>query len=124
MNKQPRIEVVPTISIDETANQPSSNKKGKRDGKLPIKSEKMLPDQGVTLKGYIYRKKPGLARNWEKTWCVLTYQAMYFTTELDNKDYSNMISLSPDMDTKLENKKGRNADSFVSVLIIIIYLFV
>lgn len=116
--KAPKLEAVPSISIEEVS-QASSSKKGKRDSKVPaIKLEKRLPDQGVTLKGYIHRKKPGLARNWEKTYCVLTYQAMYFTTEVDNTEYSNMLCLSPGMDAKLENKKGRNASSMVRIILL------
>lgn len=84
-------------------------KKGKRESKAlsSIKPEKKLPDQGVTMKGSFLRKKPGISRSWEKTHCVLTYQAFYFSNEVDTKDYSNMLSIYPNMDVKLESKKGK-----------------
>lgn len=68
------------------------------------------------MKGYIHRKRPGLTRSWEKTYCVLTYQALYFTTMQDTKDYSSMLSIYPDSEGKLsETKKGKGHDKHSQV---------
>jgi len=101
---------VPSITVEDVAPAPTPppSKKGKKENKtLTIKPEKKLPDQGVTLKGSFLRKKPGLSRSWEKTYCVLTYQAFYFSNEADTKDYSNMLPIYPNMDVKLESRKGK-----------------
>ena len=61
------------------------------------------------MKGYIHRKKQGLTTKWEKTYCVLTFQAIYFTTMEDKKEYTNMLAISADCDGKLsETKKGHD----------------
>jgi hypothetical protein len=83
--------------------------------------KKLLPDQGVALKGYLHKKKPGLGRNWEKMYCVLTYQALYFTGMEDNKDYSGMLPIYPDAEAKLsETKKGKNSKVPVSLHLFLI----
>lgn len=108
---------VPSITVDEVASQ-SDQKKSKKETKtLTPKVEKKLPDQGVVMKGYLHRKKPGsLSRSWEKTYCVLTYQSMYFTTVEDNKEYSSMLPIYPDSDGKLaETKKGKGHDKHIQV---------
>lgn len=102
--------------VEEVTSQAS--KGNKRDSKAlgGTKQEKKLPDQGVALKGYIHRKKPGLGRSWEKTYCVLTYQAMYFTTMQDTKEYSGMLPIYPDTECKLsETKKGKGHDKHCQV---------
>ena len=106
-------EAVPSITVEDTGSSVVS-KKGKKESKaLAVKPEKKLPDQGVTMKGNFLRKKPGISRSWEKTHCVLTFQAFYFSGEADTKDYSNMLPIYPNMDAKLEYKKGKG-DSPVS----------
>lgn len=94
-----------------------SSSKSKRDSKaLTIKPDKRLPDQGVAMKGYLHRKKPGLGRSWERTYCVLTYQTMYFTTMEDKKDYTSMLPVSSDSGGKLsETKKGKGHDKHSQV---------
>ena len=77
------------------------------------KPAKKLPEQGVEMKGYIYRKKPGLGTRWEKTYSVLTYQAMYFTTMQDNVEYNHMLSLMGDAQKTLSEKKGHDKNSKV-----------
>jgi hypothetical protein len=65
------------------------------------------------MKGYMYRKKPGLGTRWEKTYCVLTYQAMYFTTVQDNTEYNHMLSLMGDAQKTLSKMKGHDKNSMV-----------
>ncbi len=108
-------EPVPSITIDEVPSQ--ADKKSKRESKaLTVKPEKKLPDLGVAMKGYMHRKKTGLTKNWEKPYCVLTYQAMYFTTVEENKEYSNMLPISQSCQGKLsETKKGKGHDKHCQV---------
>ena len=77
------------------------------------KPAKRLPDQGVEMKGYMYRKKPGLGTRWEKAYCVVTYQAMYFTTMQDNTEYNHMLSLMGDGEKTISEKKGHDKNSKV-----------
>ena len=67
------------------------------------------------MKGYMYRKKPGLGNRWEKAYCVLTYQAMYFTTMQDNTEYNHMLSLMGDAQKILSEKKGHDKNSKVYI---------
>ena len=120
-------EHVPSITVEEPlpANEEepiSSTLKKKRESKAlavpkpaPVRK---LPEQGVEMKGYIHRKKPGLGSRWDKTYCVLTYQAIYFTTMQDNTEYNNMLTLSgdaADQRTLSESKKGHDKNSMVLV---------
>ena len=109
-------ESIPAITVNEVASEPEKKQQKRESKALVPKNEKKIPDQGVAIKGYIHRKKPGLGRNWEKTYCVLTYQAIYFTTVNDNKDYSNMLPIYPDSQGELiETKKGKGHDKHSQV---------
>ena len=71
------------------------------------------------MKGYIYRKKAGLGTRWDKTYCMLTYQAIYFTTMQDNSEYNHMLTLTGDThDQRMlsESKKGHDKNSMVLIM--------
>ena len=115
-----KAEDVPSITVEEPASEEtlSSTLKRKRDSKTPsltvTKPARKLPDQGVEMKGYIHRKKPGLGAKWDKTYCVLTYQAVYFSTMQDNTEYSHMLSLTGDnQQASISEKKGHDRSSKV-----------
>ena len=110
---------LPSITI-ETPTEEGTPVKKKRESKafLPPsakpKSDKVLPDAGVEFKSYVHRKK-GI-KGWEKTYAVLTYQALYFTTIEDNKEYSNIIHLSADGSCTVSQKKGHDKHSQTLVI--------
>ena len=115
-----KAEDVPSITVEEPASEESlsSTLKRKRDSKTPAlavtKPARKLPDQGVEMKGYIHRKKPGLGTKWDKSYCVLTYQAVYFSTMQDNTEYSHMLSLTGDnLQASISEKKGHDRSSKV-----------
>ena len=95
------------------ADTPTLKKKKEKAALGVSKPAKKLPDQGVEMKGYMYRKKPGLGNRWEKAYCVVTYQAMYFTTMQDNTEYNHMLSLMGDAQKTLSEKKGHDKNSKV-----------
>lgn len=113
---------VPSITVEEpTSPQSAANqdtgtlKKKQRDNKTLAASKlaRKLPELGVEMKGYMYRKKPGLGARWDKTYCVLTFQAMYFTSMSDNEEYNHMLSLMGDMQKTMSESKGRDRNSKV-----------
>ena len=110
--EQPPSSVAPHTPTHEDT--PTLKKKRESGKALNVsKPARKLPEQGVEMKGYMYRKKPGLGTRWEKTYCVLTYQAMYFTTMQDNMEYNHMLSLMGDAQKTLSEKKGHDKNSKV-----------
>lgn len=112
-------EDVPSISIEEPPPEEQSTPvKKRKESKAPSlkpQSQRKLPDHGVEMKGYVHRKKAaGLGKAWEKTYCVLTYQAVYFTTMEDNKEYTHMFPLSTEVKGSVSPKKGHDKSSQVS----------
>ena len=105
---------MPSITVEEPVNEEglSSTLKKKRDSKALAVSKpvRKLPEQGVEMKGYIHRKKQGLGSKWDKTYCVLTYQAIYFSPAPDS-DYNQTLSLTAD--SGISEKKGHDKNSKV-----------
>ena len=116
-------EDVPCITVDEPAVENEEEQTGtlkkKRENKglAVTKPLRKLPDQGVEMKGYIHRKRQGLGTRWDKTYCVLTYQALYFTTMQDNTEYSSMLSLTTDLKANISEKKGHDKKTKVFVCV-------
>lgn len=91
-------------------------KKRKESKALEVKSEKVLPKHGVEIQGNIHRKKSGIGTRWEKTYCVVTYESIYFTTVEDRGEYNYMLSVIPDGTTKISEKdKGHDRQSKVGL---------
>ena len=59
------------------------------------------------MKGYAHRKVGW--NKWEKCWCILTYNALYFTNVEDNKDYSAMFPISSEAKNSVQQKKGQGS---------------
>ena len=122
----PSTEPVPTITVEEPVapsepanEQPSPAKKRKESKVLEPKSEKALPKHGVEIQGNIHRKKPGIGTRWEKTYCVVTYEAIYFTTIEDRGEYNFMLNVVPDGTTSVSEKaKGHDKHSKVGLDIV------
>ena len=110
-------EGVPNITVEEPLPEehvtPSRKRKESKVSSLKPTAQNKLPDHGVEMKGYIYRKKPGLGNRWDKTYCIVTYQAVYFTTVDDNKEYNHMLPLSSDITGSVSPRKGHDKSSQV-----------
>lgn len=78
--------------------------------KKPVKN---LPTQEV-FKGYIYRKKAGIGNRWEKTFCVVTHSALYFTEVEGNSEYEHMFRVVTGEASFSEKDKGHDKNSKVS----------
>ena len=68
-----------------------------------------IPEQGVQMKGYVHRKK-GTFGGWEKTYAVVTYAAIYFTSGDNVREYHHVCMLSGSGSVKVE-KKGHDKQS-------------
>ena len=77
------------------------------------KQPSLIPDQGVETKGYAYRKTNW--KKWEKCYCVLSYSALYFTTAVDNKEYTHVLHIVDQKSSVKREKKGhdKNAHSLL-----------
>ena len=117
-------EDVPTIQVSseptalppappETTNDTSKTAKRRESKNLEVKKPaKTLPTQEV-IKGYLYRKKPGLGSRWEKTYCVVSHTAMYFTEVEGNSEYEHMFQVVAGEAVFSEKDKGHDKNSKV-----------
>ena len=113
-------DTVPAIQVIEpepTPEKPSeASKKQHRESKAlevkkPIKS---LPTQEV-IKGYVHRLKTGGIRSrWEKTYCVVTHSALYFTEDEAHSEYEQMFQVVAGEAIFTEKEKGHDKNSKVS----------
>lgn len=96
------------VYVNEEVPEPHG-KKRKESKAATVAKVRKLPDQGVQMKGYVYRK---MWRGWEKCWCVLTYNAIYFTGVEENAEYSHMLSINPEEGGgSIKEKSGRDRQS-------------
>ena len=109
--KVPEIKVEPAEGEDDT-----SSKKKKRESVAvsPSHSQKgkpvnEIPEQGIQIKGYVHRKK-GTFGGWERTYGVVTYAAIYFTSGEDVREYHHVCLLCGSGTVKHE-KKGHDKQS-------------
>ena len=111
-------EGIPSIKVEpaEGVNNIPAKKKRPFTSSSPKLSKKAkpvseIPDQGIQKKGYVYRKK-GAFGAWEKTYCVLTFAAMYFTSGEEVKEYNHMFVLGVDGSPSVkQEKKGHDKQS-------------
>ena len=98
------------VNEEVQPSEPEPQVKKKKESKAaPVAKVRKLPDQGVQMKGYVYRK---MWRGWEKCWCVLTFNAMYFTGVEENAEYSHMLSINPEEGGgSIKEKNGRDRQS-------------
>lgn len=68
-----------------------------------------IPEQGVQMRGYVHRKK-GTFGGWERTYAVVTYAAIYFTSGEEIREYHHVCLLNGSGTVKLE-KKGHDKQS-------------
>lgn len=109
------VEEPPPVASETTADRTATKNKKETAGKtLEPTSDRVLPNLGVEMKGHIHRKKPGLGTRWEKTYCVLTYTAVYFTTIEDKGEYNYMLAVETDGNSTISEKaKGHDKQSKV-----------
>ena len=105
--------MAPVPTTPETTNDTSKQAKRRESKNLEVKKPvKTLPTQEV-IKGYIYRKKPGLGSRWEKVYCVVTHTAMYFTDVEASSEYEHMLQIDPAEAVFSEKDKGHDKSSKV-----------
>lgn len=109
----PTITVEPTEPPEEPSEETETGKKNKREskaftGKKNPQKRTEIPDQGVEMKGFLHRKT---WRGWDKCWCVLTYNAAYFTSSEENAEYSNMLPFSEGTGSLKQQRKGHDKQS-------------
>ena len=80
---------------------PSRNRKSK-----PVSE---IPEKGIQIKGYVHRKKTPFG-GWERTYGVVTFAAIYFTTGEDVREFHHVCMLSGTGTVKHE-KKGHDRQS-------------
>lgn len=80
---------------------PSRNRKSK-----PVSE---IPEKGIQIKGYVHRKKTPFG-GWERTYGVVTFAAIYFTTGEDVREFHHVCMLSGTGTVKHE-KKGHDKQS-------------
>lgn len=105
-------EVEPSTDLTEER-QPGESElqaKKKKESRVgPSPKVRKLPDQGVQMKGHMYRKT---WRGWEKCWCVLTYNALYFTGMEESGEYSHMLPINQEESGgSIKEKKGHDKQS-------------
>ena len=84
-------------------------KKKKESRAAPAPKLRKLPDQGVQMKGHMFRKT---WKGWEKCWCVLTYNALYFTGVEESGEYSHMLAINQEESGgSIKEKKGHDKQS-------------
>ncbi len=108
---------MPKITVESTEvppedDSPDQTKKRKESkavtsSKASKKQRSEIPEHGVEMKGFVQRKV-GWGK-WEKSWCVVTYNAMYFTSTEENRDYSHFVPIMPDSKKSVQQKKGQGS---------------
>ena len=104
-------EDVPTITVDNAEAKEEGGKEEEeslRKRKESKAQQKKVPDHGIQMTGWVHRKI-GWNR-WEKCWCVLTFNALYFTGGESSGDYNHTLQLG-DSNNAVQQKKGHNKQS-------------
>ena len=104
---------MPSITVEAAAppedDSPEQGKKRRESKSATAKAAKKqrneIPEHGVEMKGFVQRKS-GWGK-WEKSWCVVTYNAIYFTNSGENKDYSHFMPIMPEAKNVVQEKRGQ-----------------
>lgn len=97
---------VPTITVETTEGDELNQAKKRKESRVPsAKKKQEIPELGVEVKGSVQRKV-GWPGKWEKSWCVVTYNGIYFTSTEENKDYSHFVPILPESKNSVQKKKG------------------
>ena len=115
--EKPLEEEIPEIKVEPAEGEEEMAPKKKRTSfavspsrsRTKAKPLNEIPDQGIQMKGYVHRKK-GTFGGWERTYCVVTFTAMYFTTGEDVREYHHMCMFDGVGSVKRE-KKGHDKQS-------------
>ena len=115
--EKPPEEEIPEIKVEPAEGEEEMAPKKKRTSfavspsrsRTKAKPLNEIPDQGIQMKGYVHRKK-GTFGGWERTYCVVTFTAMYFTTGEDVREYHHMCMFDGVGSVKRE-KKGHDKQS-------------
>lgn len=97
---------VPKITVEEHKEETQPEEETESLKKKTSKRLSVIPEQGVEKKGYAYRKN--WKKKWEKCFCVLSYQALYFTTSADNKEYTHVLHIVDQKSSLTREKKGHD----------------
>ncbi len=100
----PKITVETAPEAPEDSDQAKKRKESRVSSAKGTKKQNEIPELGVAIKGFVQRKT-GWSK-WEKSWCVVTYNAIYYTGQEGNKDYSHFTPIMPDSRNSVQDKKG------------------
>ena len=100
------------ITVEEPKEEAQPEEEAETPKKKAGKRPSFIPEQGVEMKGYAYRKT---WKKWEKCYCVLSFSALYFTTSADNKEYTHVLHIVDQKSSMKREKKGhdKNAHSLL-----------